>query len=102
MFGVVRSQLAKALWLAWPVWVGFAVISTGNHYWLDVVAGFVLALATGSCSAGLACSARGARDRQEPAPEPRVSQLDRVKQEYTQAARRDPRSARCAASRRRS
>ena len=22
MFGVVRSQLAKALWLAWPVWVG--------------------------------------------------------------------------------
>ena len=32
-------RLAKALWLAWPVWVGFAVISTGNHYWLDVVAG---------------------------------------------------------------
>jgi membrane-associated phospholipid phosphatase len=47
MFGVVRSRLAKALWLAWPVWVGFAVISTGNHYWLDVVAGFALALATG-------------------------------------------------------
>jgi len=47
MFGVVRSRLAKALWLAWPMWVGFAVISTGNHYWLDVVAGFALALATG-------------------------------------------------------
>ena len=47
MFGVVRSKLAKALWLAWPAWVGFAVISTGNHYWLDVVAGFVLALVTG-------------------------------------------------------
>jgi membrane-associated phospholipid phosphatase len=47
MFGVVRSRIAKALWLVWPVWVGFAVISTGNHYWLDVVAGFVLALATG-------------------------------------------------------
>ena len=47
MFGIVRSRLAKALWLAWPVWVGFAVISTGNHYWLDVVAGFALALATG-------------------------------------------------------
>jgi len=47
MFGVVRSKLAKALWLAWPIWVGFAVISTGNHYWLDVVAGFVLALVTG-------------------------------------------------------
>ena len=47
MFGVVRSKLAKALWLAWPIWVGFAVISTGNHYWLDVVAGFVLAIVTG-------------------------------------------------------
>ncbi len=47
MFGLVRSRLAKALWLAWPVWVSFAVISTGNHYWLDVVAGFVLAIATG-------------------------------------------------------
>ena len=47
MFGLVRSRLAKALWLLWPVWVGFAVISTGNHYWLDVVAGFAIALATG-------------------------------------------------------
>ena len=47
MFGLVRSRLAKALWLAWPAWVGFAVISTGNHYWLDVVAGFLLAIATG-------------------------------------------------------
>ena len=47
MFSVVKSKAAKALWLAWPLWVGFAVISTGNHYWLDVAAGFVLALLTG-------------------------------------------------------
>jgi membrane-associated phospholipid phosphatase len=47
MFGLVRSRVAKALWLAWPVWVTFAVISTGNHYWLDVVAGVLLAIATG-------------------------------------------------------
>jgi membrane-associated phospholipid phosphatase len=47
MFGVVRSRVAKALWLAWPIWVAFAVISTGNHYWLDVVAGFLIAIATG-------------------------------------------------------
>ena len=47
MFGVVRSRLAKALWLAWPAWVGFTVIATGNHYWLDVIAGFALALLTG-------------------------------------------------------
>jgi len=47
MFGLVRSRLAKALWLAWPAWVALAVISTGNHYWLDVVAGIVLAVVTG-------------------------------------------------------
>jgi len=47
MFGLVRSRLVKALWLLWPLWVAFTVISTGNHYWLDVMAGFVLAIATG-------------------------------------------------------
>jgi membrane-associated phospholipid phosphatase len=47
MFSLVRSRIAKAVWLAWPLWVAFSVISTGNHYWLDVAAGFVLALLTG-------------------------------------------------------
>jgi membrane-associated phospholipid phosphatase len=47
MFSLARSKLVKALWLIWPLWVGFAVISTGNHYWLDVIAGFMLAIATG-------------------------------------------------------
>jgi PAP2 superfamily len=31
MLGLVRSRIAKALWLAWPVWVAFAVIATANH-----------------------------------------------------------------------
>lgn len=48
MFGLVRSRVAKALWLAWPAWVAFAVIATANHYWLDVVAGIVLALIAGA------------------------------------------------------
>jgi membrane-associated phospholipid phosphatase len=47
MFGLVRSRIAKALWLSWPVWVAFAVISTGNHYWLDIMAGFVIAVGAG-------------------------------------------------------
>ena len=47
MFGVCRSRAAKAIWAAWPAWVAFAVISTGNHYWLDVVAGFAIAALTG-------------------------------------------------------
>jgi membrane-associated phospholipid phosphatase len=40
---VVRRTWAKVLWLAWPAWVWFAVMATGNHFWLDVVAGVVLA-----------------------------------------------------------
>lgn len=47
MFQIVRSPIAKAVCLAWPMWVAFAVISTGNHYWLDILAGFALALTTG-------------------------------------------------------
>ncbi|TML81844.1 MAG: phosphatase PAP2 family protein [Actinobacteria bacterium] len=34
----------KAVWLLWPAWVWFAVMATGNHFWLDVVAGIVLAV----------------------------------------------------------
>jgi hypothetical protein len=42
---LVRSRLAKALWLAWPFWVWFTVMGTGNHFWLDIVAGVAVALA---------------------------------------------------------
>jgi membrane-associated phospholipid phosphatase len=47
MFGVVRSPITKVLWLAWPAWVAFSVISTGNHYWLDILAGAVIAICAG-------------------------------------------------------
>jgi membrane-associated phospholipid phosphatase len=43
---VVRRPVFKALWLLWPVWVWFAVMATGNHFWLDVLAGIVLAVIT--------------------------------------------------------
>jgi len=42
----VRNPIGKALWLLWPAWVWFAVMATGNHFWLDVLAGIVLALLT--------------------------------------------------------
>jgi hypothetical protein len=35
---------AKAFWVAWPAWVWFAVMATGNHFWLDCVAGMGVAL----------------------------------------------------------
>jgi membrane-associated phospholipid phosphatase len=44
MASVCRSWLARALWLAWPAWVTFSVMGTGNHYWLDCAAGFAIAL----------------------------------------------------------
>jgi membrane-associated phospholipid phosphatase len=40
----VRSRWAKALWLAWPVWVWISVMATGNHFWLDIAAGVLVAV----------------------------------------------------------
>jgi len=40
---VCRSKVAKLLWLLWPAWVWFSVMATGNHFWLDVVAGVIVA-----------------------------------------------------------
>lgn len=47
MFGVCRSVWSRALWLVWPAWVWFSVMGTGNHYWLDVVAGVAIAVGVG-------------------------------------------------------
>ena len=44
LLSVSRSWWAKALWAAWPAWVWFSVMATGNHFWLDCVAGIVVAL----------------------------------------------------------
>ena len=41
---VVRPRWLKALWLLWPAWVWFSVIATGNHFWLDILAGIVVAI----------------------------------------------------------
>ena len=45
---LVRSRWAKRVWLLWPPWVWFAVMSTGNHYWLDVLAGVAIAAVVGA------------------------------------------------------
>jgi PAP2 superfamily len=44
LFSVCRSWWAKAIWAVWPVWVWFAVMATGNHFWLDCVAGIGVAI----------------------------------------------------------
>ncbi len=45
---LVRRPLFKALWLLWPAWVWFAVMATGNHFWLDIVAGVAVAAIAGA------------------------------------------------------
>jgi len=44
LFSVSRNRLIKAAWLLWPAWVWFSVIGTGNHFWLDVLAGVIVAM----------------------------------------------------------
>jgi hypothetical protein len=44
LFSVCRSPWAKAFWAVWPVWVVFCVMATGNHFWLDCMAGFLVAV----------------------------------------------------------
>jgi membrane-associated phospholipid phosphatase len=47
-----RHWVFKVLWLAWPAWVAFCVMATGNHFWLDIAAGAVVAaLAAAAVSA---------------------------------------------------
>jgi membrane-associated phospholipid phosphatase len=39
----VKSWIMKGIWLAWPVWVWISVMATGNHFWLDIAAGILVA-----------------------------------------------------------
>jgi membrane-associated phospholipid phosphatase len=39
-----RRWWSKLFWTVWPAWVWFAVMATGNHFWLDCVAGLGLAM----------------------------------------------------------
>ena len=41
---VCRRLWAKVLWLLWPPWVWFTVMATGNHFWLDCLAGVLVTL----------------------------------------------------------
>ena len=41
---LARRWWAKAIWAAWPAWVWFAVMATGNHFWLDCLAGILVAI----------------------------------------------------------
>ena len=58
MAALVSSRYAKLLWTLWPSWVWFTVMATGNHFWLDVAGGIVLALVSTSIVVGLETARR--------------------------------------------
>ena len=39
-----RRLIWKVVWAAWPAWIWFCVMATGNHFWLDCVAGTFVGL----------------------------------------------------------
>ena len=41
---IVRRPIFRLLWVLWPAWVWFCVMATGNHFWLDILAGDLVAL----------------------------------------------------------
>ena len=43
-FKVCRHWWAKAFWAAWPLLISWVVIVTGNHYWVDVALGWMVAV----------------------------------------------------------
>jgi membrane-associated phospholipid phosphatase len=40
---LVRPWPLKLLFASWPIWVWFSVMATGNHFWLDIAAGVLVA-----------------------------------------------------------
>ena len=62
LWPIVRNRAARALVAAYPVATLFAVIVTGNHFWLDAVGGLVV-LGAGSLLAGLLVRAWAALHR---------------------------------------
>lgn len=67
---LVRSPIAKLAWFAWPLVVWFSVLATANHFWLDVVAGIVLA----GVGAFVVATAHGAHEALVPAPSPSMKE----------------------------
>lgn len=48
-----RRRWVRAAWLAYPAGILWVVVATGNHFWLDAVAGAIVALAGALCAHAL-------------------------------------------------
>jgi membrane-associated phospholipid phosphatase len=55
---VCRRWFSKAVWAIWPLLVAWVTIVTANHYWVDVVLGWMVALTAALVAARLLARAR--------------------------------------------
>jgi membrane-associated phospholipid phosphatase len=57
-FMICRRWFAKAFWAAWPFLVSWVTIVTANHYWVDAVLGWLVALTAAIVAQRLLARAR--------------------------------------------
>lgn len=55
---LARHWFTKAFWAAWPLLVAWVVIVTGNHYWVDVALGWMVAALSALVASRLLARAR--------------------------------------------
>jgi membrane-associated phospholipid phosphatase len=55
---VSRHRFTKAFWAMWPLLVAWVVIVTGNHYWVDVGLGWMVAITSALVASRLLARAR--------------------------------------------
>jgi membrane-associated phospholipid phosphatase len=55
---VCRHWWSRAFWAAWPVLILWVVIVTGNHYWIDAVLGWMVAITSAVVAQRLLARAR--------------------------------------------
>jgi membrane-associated phospholipid phosphatase len=55
---VCRHWWAKSFWAAWPLLISWVVIVTGNHYWVDVGLGWLVAVSAALVAQRLLARAR--------------------------------------------
>lgn len=55
---LARHRVTRAFWIAWPLLVAWVVIVTGNHYWADIVLGWMVAATSALVAQRLLARAR--------------------------------------------
>jgi membrane-associated phospholipid phosphatase len=86
---VVRPRILRITFSLWPVWVSYALLASGNHFWLDIAAGVALAAFAGWLTGGTVRRAyRRRRRRSRPRTCTRVAdRLDFMRRSTSSPAR---------------